>query len=55
VIVLFPVTLLRARRALAGGVEGASKSKATGAIAISILLLLASIAYLVMVLPGKLQ
>jgi APA family basic amino acid/polyamine antiporter len=54
VVVLFPVTMLRAKRVLSAVSSGPMRSRAVGAIAISAVLLLLSIAYLVAVLPNKL-
>jgi APA family basic amino acid/polyamine antiporter len=55
VILLYPVTIARARKALAGGVGGNDRSRAQLAIAVSAVMLVAGVVYLVMVMPTKLR
>ncbi len=55
VILLYPVTILRAWRAIKDGVAGKDRTRATLAIGLAGALLVAGVIYLAMVLPAKLQ
>jgi hypothetical protein len=55
VVLLYPVTIMRARQALGAGVGGRDRSRATRAIAVSAVMLVAGVVYLAMTLPGKLR
>ena len=54
ILLLYPVSILRAKRAMGQGITGKDRSRATMAIAVSAILMLASIIYVAMVLPTKL-
>ncbi len=54
VILLFPVSILRARKAISAGVSDVSRSRAISAMGISAILLIGCIVYLAVVLPTKL-
>jgi APA family basic amino acid/polyamine antiporter len=53
-VLLFPVTIARARKALAAGVADTDRSRAVAALGISAILLIGCVVYLVVVLPAKL-
>ncbi len=55
VLLLYPVTILRAQKALTAGVSGVDRRRATAAIAVSVVMLVAGVTYLAVTLPTKLR
>jgi hypothetical protein len=55
VILLYPLTIARARKAIADGIGGTDRSRAVMAIGVSAVMLVAGVVYLAMVLPAKLR
>lgn len=53
ILMLFPTIILRARSALSSGVTGNARTRSLAALAIAAILMVASLAYLVMVAPSK--
>ncbi|MCC6743482.1 MAG: hypothetical protein IT175_06440, partial [Acidobacteria bacterium] len=53
VVLLFPPNILRAKRAIDAGVSGVYRQRSTISIALSGAMMLAGIAYLIVVLPNK--